>query len=557
MDITQLGFIGITSLMLSMLLMPFAIKLAKVVKAIDVPVDRSVHEEPIPRFGGVAIAISFLITCLLFIPVGSELNAFLLGLVIILLTGLADDIWEISSSMKFAGQIAACLVFIYFSGAAIDSFGDLFGTGPIETGVLAIPLTVFCMVGVINALNLSDGLDGLAGGLSVIACLFLAYFAIISGHWLNLALVTALVGSLIGFLYYNSHPAKIFMGDTGSLVLGYAISAICILFEDVADTTLVMPISLALIMGLPIHDTFLVMTRRVVHGHSPFSADSTHLHHRLINLGLSHPAVVTVMYIAMFSYGVLALIMQSLPEWQQFAIGMSYGAVLFGSVIILHRMGFRVRHEWELKKSRLHGTELYIRITEIMGKSTRMMSLLIPVALVTPLLFFPSIQSGFLYSSFIVSFAIIVLFPWKASSEYVVWTHGLIYIATFTLLVILNLIGPRWTAEYLTVFSILLSLWVLMKLIFNRRKVRALITSGFELLMLTIAWFIPVVLMNVLEFSFEKKQLILHACLQAIPFLLAMKFISHREPKRNRTLILCLAGIFFMIGLRQIYVLIH
>lgn len=557
MDLAILEFICITSMMLSMLMMPFAIKLAAVSNAIDIPNARKVHVTVVPRLGGVAIAVSFIITCLLFIPFDSDLKAFLFGLGIIILVGLADDIWEISSSMKFMGQIFACLVFIILSGTKIDSFGDLFGTGPIDTGIFAIPLTVFCMVGVINALNLSDGLDGLAGGLSIIACLFLAYFAIISGYWLNLALVTALAGSLIGFLFYNTHPASIFMGDTGSLVLGYALSAICMLFQNVDGTFQVLPISLALILGLPIHDTFFVMTRRFLHGVSLFSADNTHLHHRLMILNLPHSGVVAVMYIIMFSYGLLALFMQSMYEWQQFAIGVAYGIILFGIVVSLQRAGFTFPSEWQMKKTRFHDTEVYIRITELMGKSTSSMIWIIPGLLIIPLLFFPSIQSGFMKSSFIISFAIIVLFPWKASHERFGWVHGLIYIATFILLVMLNFVCPMWTCEYLKMVAILVSIWVVLILVFNRRKVRVLLTSGFELLMLSVSLFIPIVLMNVLDFSLQTKQIFITACLEAIPFLLAMKFIAHREPKRNTSLVVCLAGIFFMIGVRQLYAILH
>lgn len=557
MDVAVLGFVCITSMMLSMLFMPFVIKLAISLNAIDKPGDRKVHVTTVPRLGGIAIAISFGITCLLFIPFDLNLKAFLIGLSIIIVTGVADDLYDISSTLKFSGQIAACLAFLLLSGTSIESFGDLFGAGQIETGIFAIPLTVFCMVGVINALNLSDGLDGLAGGLSVIASLFLAYFAIVSGDGFVLVLVTALVGSLIGFLYYNSHPAQIFMGDTGSLVLGYALSAVCILMLNSDGVTFVAPISLALIFGLPIHDTFMVMTRRVLHLQSPFSPDKTHLHHRLMELKFTHSSAVFVMYAIMFSYGLLALLMRELYEWQQFTIGVAYGLFLFGSVVILQRKGFMVPLDWQMNKTRFHDTELYIRITELMGKSTAFMLWLIPATLLIPLLFFPSIQSSNMTFSFMIGFMIMALFPWRDSHERFGWVHGLIYISTFALLVKLNFIGPAWTSEYLKVLSILVAIWVLLHLFFNRRKVRALMTSSFELLMLTVSLFVPVVLMNVLNFSFETRERLIYACLEAIPFLLAMKFIAHREPKRNTALILCLAGIFFMIGLRQLYSIMH
>jgi len=176
------------------------------------------------------------------------------------------------------------LIFILYGETELKGFGDLVGIGPLGTGIYAVPITVICMVGVMNALNLSDGMDGLAGGVSTIACLFLIYFSLQSGHWFNLALSVSLFGCLIGFLYFNSYPAKIFMGDTGSLVLGYILSSICVLSQKLDGEVSIAPISMALILALPIVDTLWVMANRVLRGESPFLPDNTHLHHKLMML---------------------------------------------------------------------------------------------------------------------------------------------------------------------------------------------------------------------------------------------------------------------------------
>jgi len=230
-ELDTLGLLGVCSLMLTMMLMPVVMKFALAANIVDLPDKRKIHADDVPRLGGFAIAVSFAISCILFLQLDSLLIAFLSGLFIILLTGLADDIWHIRPALKFSGEIAAALIFILYGGTELKGFGDLIGVGPLETGIFAVPITVFCMVGVMNALNLSDGMDGLAGGISAIACFFLAYFSLQSGHWLNMALSVTLFGCLIGFLYFNSHPAKIFMGDTGSLVLGYILSSICVLAQ--------------------------------------------------------------------------------------------------------------------------------------------------------------------------------------------------------------------------------------------------------------------------------------------------------------------------------------
>jgi len=339
MNIEILGLMVGSSLVLTMLLMPAVMKLALAVGAIDVPDERKLHDTNIPCLGGLAFAIAFGVSCLIFLPLDSILSGFLIGLMIITITGLADDIWHIRPALKFAGEIIASLVFILYGGTELRGFGDLIGIGPLNTGIFAVPITVFCMIGVMNALNLVDGLDGLAGGLSAIACLFLGYFSLQSGQWLNLALSVALLGCLLGFLYFNFYPAKIFMGDTGSLVLGYILSSICVLSQKLDGDIPIAPISMALILALPIADTVWVMTNRIFRGKNPFLPDNTHLHHDLLTLDLPHSAIVSVLYGCMFICGFLAVLMQSMEEYLQFAIGTGFIISLYVVVAVFQRRG--------------------------------------------------------------------------------------------------------------------------------------------------------------------------------------------------------------------------
>jgi UDP-GlcNAc:undecaprenyl-phosphate GlcNAc-1-phosphate transferase len=318
------------------LLMPPVIRLAVKINAVDDPDHRKMHEAPIPLLGGVVIALAFVVSSLLLVSGDPVMKAFIAGFVIITLTGLADDLWHLRPLFKFSGEIAASLIFLIYSGVALHSFGDLISTGEVTTGRYAIAVSVFCMIGVMNAMNMADGLDGLAGGISLIACMFLGWFSFSSDQILLTSLLVALMGCLAGFLYYNRYPARVFMGDTGSLVLGYVLSAICILMveNDVGDIK-VAPISMAIVMGLPIVDAILVMTNRMLHGKNPFAADNTHLHHRLMALGLSHANTVKVIYILLLSCGLLAVVMRGLPEWVQFYAGAGYSALIFGTVYVL------------------------------------------------------------------------------------------------------------------------------------------------------------------------------------------------------------------------------
>ena len=343
MSIFTASSIVITAIFLALLLVHLTIKLALLKDIVDQPDPRKVHSEPVPLLGGLGMASAFIITCLIFIKMESLLSAFLGGLLLIVLTGLADDIWQIKPIVKFTGEIMAALVFIGISGYAIHSFGDLSGTGPLTTGRYAVPVTVFCMVGVMNALNMADGMDGLVAGISIIGCVFLGYFAASSGQYLYLALIMALTGSLLGFLYFNRYPARTFMGDNGSLFLGYTLSALCIML--VQDQNLhmpVVPISMAIVLGLPIVDAMLVMSMRLKKGNNPFHPDNSHLHHRLLALGLSHPCVVRLICLLMGSCGVLALLVRQQPEWIQFYTGVAYASLIFGTVFFLQHTGYRV-----------------------------------------------------------------------------------------------------------------------------------------------------------------------------------------------------------------------
>ncbi len=339
MSIAEITLIGFVALILTLLLTPLSMKLALTAGAIDVPDERKLHDANIPCLGGLAFAISFGISCLIFLPLDSIVSGFLIGLVIITITGLADDIWHIRPALKFSGEIIASLVFILYSGTELTSFGDLIGIGPIETGIFAVPVTVFCMVGVMNALNFSDGLDGLAGGMSAIACIFLGYFSLQSGQSVSLALSTVLFGCLIGFLYFNFYPAKVFMGDTGSLVLGYILSSICVLSQKLGGDIPIAPISMALILALPIADTLWIMTNRVCRGKGPFTPDNTHLHHKLLSLNLSHLTVVLIFYVCMFVCGLLSILMQAWDEWLQFATGTGFIISVYVVVAVFQRRG--------------------------------------------------------------------------------------------------------------------------------------------------------------------------------------------------------------------------
>lgn len=282
----------------SFLMTPPVKNFAQRVGAMDIPKDeRRVHNHPIPRMGGIAIFLGFVISLLLFVDMSTKVMGMLLGAVIIAAMGAIDDIVSLKPWVKLAGQVAAAAVAIR-CGVVFDAITNpnfLSDTTTIQIGWLSIPLTLLWIVACTNAVNLIDGLDGLAVGVSSISSLtMLIVSMLVSEPGISLILA-ALTGACIGFMPYNMNPAKIFMGDVGSQLLGFVLSTVSImgLFKFHAIITFLVPL---LALAVPLADTVFAIFRRILHGQSPFHADKGHFHHRLLAMGLNQKQAVAVLY---------------------------------------------------------------------------------------------------------------------------------------------------------------------------------------------------------------------------------------------------------------------
>ena len=290
-------------------LTPAAKSLAYKIGAIDVPKDkRRVHKRPIPRLGGLAIYYGFLVSILFFSNIDRQLIGIIAGSLLIVGVGIIDDVKQLRAGIKLVVQICAALI-VAFSGvrvAALSMPAVIVPGGIISLGVFSIPITVLWIVGVTNAVNLIDGLDGLAAGICSIATFSLFFIAILAGESSVAILAAALAGSCMGFLPYNFNPAKIFMGDTGSTFLGYMLSIICIqgLFKGYVVISFIVPF---LILGLPIFDTTYAILRRIKNKKPIMSPDRGHLHHRLIDMGLSQKQTVAILYVIAMILGLSAV----------------------------------------------------------------------------------------------------------------------------------------------------------------------------------------------------------------------------------------------------------
>lgn len=292
---TAIFFSFMGSLIICMALIPALTASAWRFQFVDVPRERHAHDAPIAKVGGIAFAVATFAAVLLWSPKEQLILISLLGGAVILLFGIWDDRIGLNHRMKFAGQILAAAIVVGLAGVRLTTVPFMDET--ILPLWIAAPLTLLVIVGVTNAVNLADGLDGLAGGLSLISFAGIAYLAYQANEPLLVLLMVSVLGGLLGFLRFNTYPAKIFMGDAGSQFLGHYLAVAAILLTG-SGRTLYSPLLALFIWGVPLLDTIGVMGQRLLEGRSPFVGDRNHIHHKLLARGLTHGQAVTVIYLA-------------------------------------------------------------------------------------------------------------------------------------------------------------------------------------------------------------------------------------------------------------------
>ena len=292
----MLIYIFMTALFASLIMVPFLYRWGLERKMVDMPDERKIHRHAVPRLGGISICMAFLFSILVYVDLMREMRGIMAGALIVFVTGLVDDLYGISPRRKFFGELCAVVTTMMVGHLYIHTLGDLFGAGEIILPIwIGLPFTLLAVIGVVNAFNLIDGLDGLAGGVSVITLVAFSILAFHTGNTQVVILCVALLGALLGFLKYNFYPARIFMGDAGSLVVGFVISFLALRLTQ-GSGSLVQPVVPLLIIGLPVADTVLVMSLRILSGQSPFAADQTHVHHKFLALGFEHRYTVILIY---------------------------------------------------------------------------------------------------------------------------------------------------------------------------------------------------------------------------------------------------------------------
>lgn len=326
-----IGFIG--AFALSVATMPLILMVAKRYKLYDTIDERKIHKGSIPRLGGVGIVVAFAITLIaltkiggLGISTGGRFWVILVAMVAVHLLGLVDDFKDLRARFKFLVELIAALTLVLI-GFRFRTILVPWGSGSIELGFLSYPITLVWIIGVTNALNLLDGMDGLAGGVSALAAFFFGLFFLLRGNSGSALACFALVGAISGFLVFNFPPAKIFMGDCGSLSLGFILSLLPLL-GPASGVVEIGFISTVTVLLIPIYDTFAAIIRRTRAGVPFFTADKLHLHHKLLSLDLGVKGALGVIYATQILLGLIALTTFFLPASVSFALKIGSWLVL-------------------------------------------------------------------------------------------------------------------------------------------------------------------------------------------------------------------------------------
>lgn len=333
-------FALITALIISMATIPLLMRLAPRLGMVDLPDPRKVHARPVPRVGGIGIALGSIAAILLWTQMQGWMPAYLAGSIVLLVFGAWDDSRELGHYVKFIGQFAAAIAAVYWGGLWVSHFPFLADPLPAAIGQ---PFTVLAIVGMINAVNHSDGLDGLAGGESLLSLGCLAYLGYLAGGTELVIISAAVIGGVFGFLRYNTHPARVFMGDSGSQFLGFSLAVLAVLLTQKVNTGLSMAIP-ALILGLPIVDILAVLAQRIRQRMNWFRATRNHVHHRLLELGYQHYEAVVIIYGVQAALVLCAIVFRYESDALVLSLYLGGCAVVFGSLLLAERSGWNAHH---------------------------------------------------------------------------------------------------------------------------------------------------------------------------------------------------------------------
>jgi len=458
------------SMFITIVLIPIFRLLAVRLNILDVPNARKAHDIPIPKSGGIAVVLGAIIPVVLWAPIDTQGWAIILGVGVLFIFGMLDDWKNLNYKYKFSGQLIAALIVIFFGGIKINTLGTLLPEDVLLPDLVAIPLTAVAIIGVTNAINLADGLDGLAGGICLFSFICIGYLAFRSENIILALLAVATVGALFGFLRFNTHPAVLFMGDTGAQFLGFTVITLALgLTQDNTPYSCLLPLFL---IGFPIIDTLTVMTERIVNGKSPFIADKNHFHHKLMHLNLSHTEAVFFIYIFQAILVTLAFLFRFYSEWFLLILFFSFSLIILLGFLVTNRFGWKLKRENSLgrfipkKLSSLRQSILPIKI------SFKTVQYGIPLILIITTLIIGNIPEYFSYFS-LGLIALILATRLSGKIRDIGGLRLVLYLFIPFSVYQANVNQPEWVADwFLTAYNIsfpIIAAFIVLTLILSRR----------------------------------------------------------------------------------------
>jgi len=398
---------------LAIVLLPLSRRLALKMNIVDVPDPRRVHLTPTPKSGGIAVVLGALVPVLIWAPLDAFGQALLIGLAIVVMFGLIDDWKGINYKTKFIGQLAAALIVILYGGIKIKSLGMLLPDDVLLPDWLAIPLTIVVIVGVTNAVNFSDGLDGLAGGICLFSFICLGYLGYRADNTVVALFAIAVTGALFGFLRFNTFPAVLFMGDGGAQFLGFSAIALSINLTQI--NTPLSPLLPLFLLGIPVLDTLRVIFVRLQAGKSPFMPDKNHLHHKLLSLNFTHAEAVLIIYVMQALLVTSAFVFRYHSDWFLLILYGGFSFLLIAVLFLADRTDWQFKHFDIVELILLGNLKTLINNNTLIKVSFRSIELGLPLLVLFTCVLPASIPNYFSYFSLGLFGLIIISWTVKSS----------------------------------------------------------------------------------------------------------------------------------------------
>jgi len=478
------------TMFITIVLIPLLRGLGERLNMVDEPQARKIHEQPMPRSGGLAMAAGMLVPILLWVPGTPLVRSVLIGSWILVVFGLADDIRGLDYRLKFVGQLTAALVVIVYGGVRIRSLGVLLPDGMLLPPGLSLPLSVLVIIGVTNAINLADGLDGLAGGVCLLIFLCIGFLAYQSEQMTIALLSVAMAGAIFGFLRFNTYPATVFMGDTGSQFLGFFAATMSLQLTQSGSAF--SPLLPLLLLGFPVLDTLTVMFERIADGRSPFAADLNHFHHKLMRLGLSHTESVLAIYLIQTFLVVVAYLFRFHSEWQLLAFYLLFSGIVLTVFFLADRSGWRMRR-FALVDTVIKGRLKALLSQQIIIKTTfRVFQVIFPLLFLATCIAAPRLQPSFLF--LYAGLLGLVVLVWVVKRDYLAGALRLgVYLLVPVMVYLSQSQPPAWLYGWvLRLYNLsfgVLALFVILTLRFTRR--RGFKSTPLDFLILFVAVIVP------------------------------------------------------------------